>query len=472
MDADTHIKACKNKKYNKLILIFFVSIIFIFFLQFGQILIFIFPISAFLIGIILYFNCPILYIRFTFLVLFFGELIRRIIDLQSGYLTPGPWSFTPMLVAFISFLSFIREIPKYYKNDGLLFLLSLGSVFYTFLVGLIYENPLDKVIVGSIMWSAPILFGFHLFVSWRNYYNYLREIKNVFLFGTIAMGLYGLLQFIYVPPWENFYLNSEFVSTSFGTPEPFNIRIFSTMNSPFSCSGMLIAGILFFLSSPIKINNFFVILPSLISLILTRVRSGWIGFSVGIFFLFFVRNNKAHKKTYLLIFILFSVIGVILLSSVEPFSSKISPRFQSLFSLEDDVALNVRKEALELVLAGSLFEPLGHGFGTTPLSEAGFSEGDGIILNMLFWFGLFGSLIYLLSIALSFIQLFWMKNRGVDDFSSALFSIAIGILPLAFSANLFSGTLGLLFWSILGSGLASRQYYVRIGSINNKVYFP
>ena len=204
-----------------------------------------FPLGVFMVGIFLYQKYPLLYVGFTWWIWFLCPLIKRLIDYRSGYGTFGSLTLSAGLVTSISFVTLWKHLPRYITSlsarDGLPFILCIGSVAYAFVVGLIVQSPVQpRYAFLSIMnWLSPICFGFHLFVNWREYPRYRQNMQRIFYWGAVVMGIYGIIQFFLVPGWERFHINilgDDFSLGWYGTPEPMQIRVWSTMQNPFDFS--------------------------------------------------------------------------------------------------------------------------------------------------------------------------------------------------------------------------------------------
>ena len=57
-----------------------------------------------------------------------------------------------------------------------------------------------------------------------------RILTRTFVTGGLVMGLYGLIQFFYLPEWDVYWLENAGMDSQ-GLPFPGLIRVFSTMNS-------------------------------------------------------------------------------------------------------------------------------------------------------------------------------------------------------------------------------------------------
>ncbi len=414
----------------------------------GKIVNLAFPAGALIVGVFLYFRYPILYLGFTWWLWFLTPLIRRIADYRSSYTEPSPLLLAPFLVTFVSVVTLWRHLPKISKQGGLPYLLSLLAVFYGFLVGVISRSPI-QVGIAFLDWIVPILFGFHLFVNWQNYPAYRKTIQRIFLWGVLIMGGYGILQFLIAPEWDTYWLiKSEFASG--GKPEPLGLNVWSTMvsNQPFGT--VMTAGLLLLLVNPSKGN---LSTPTsgvgYLSFLLAKKRTTWISWFLGLLLL--TSSLKANIQMRIVITIMLTVICVVPLVTLEPFSDVISSRFSTFTELEEDGSAEARQETYSEVINDALNSYLGGGIGG-PSHDSG-------ILSTLLDLGWFGTICYMSGILLLLCSLFQGYEARTDPFVSAARATALSTfiqLPLG---KPHVEVQGMILWSFISLGIAAKKYY-------------
>ena len=417
----------------------------------GKLLIIAFPLGAVGVGAFLYFCYPLHYTSFTLWMWFLSSLIRRMIDYQSGYLTPGPWTLTALLVTLISSLTFARHLTTAHKKGGFPFVICCGSVFYSFLVGLIY-NPKNRAILQFLYWLAPILFSFHIFANWRDYPRYRQNFQQTFVWGTLVMGVYGVWQYLVAPEWERFFLTN-IDAYSFGQPEPFGIRVFSTMDAPQTFSNAIAAGLIILLTtkglSPYLIASF-----GFLTFLLSRARAAWMGWFLGM--IIFLPSLRPHWQMRIVIGTLIASLMIVPIAQIEPFASTISARLESFSNIENDTSLEARSEGYRKSLDAALSELTGKGMGN---SEGALGNDSGI-LKVLFSFGWFGAIPYGGGILLLFLTTFQSSQASSDPFFSAARAIAFGTFAqIGFNPPL-EAAIGMIFWGFLGISIAGKKYYL------------
>ncbi len=425
----------------------------------GSILRLVFPVGSFAVGVLLYWRYPVLYIGFTLWIWFLTPLVARLVDYRIGWDAQRLMLVSPFLVTLVTLATFLRHLPKSYRQGGLPFVLACTGVFYGFLVGLIKLSFITAA-RGTLDWLTPILFGFHLFVNWRDYPTYRQNIQRTFLWGVLVTGVYGVLQYLVAPEWDRFWLIESGMTSSAGSPEPLGIRVWSTMHAPGPFAVVMMAGLVLLFSSQEALR-----IPAsaagYLAFLLTSVRSAWAGWLVG--FLILLSSVKSSIQMRLIITILMMAVCIFPLTTIAPFSETINSRFQSFSNLEDDSSAKARTANYDSNLALALSKGLGNGIGGTwTVNEDGKIEGvviDSGILEMFYTLGWFGAIPYLAGIFLILFNLFQGSESRFDSFSSAARAISLGMFVQIALGSVMLSLSGVVFWSFLGMGMAARKYY-------------
>ncbi len=421
----------------------------------GSLLRLFFPAGAFVVGIFLYFRYPILYLGFNWWIAFLSPWVRRLIDNESGWVDPSPVLLAPVLVMLLTLITFVRHLPTSYRQGGLPFVLSSMAVFYASLVGLI-KNPSAGAVIASLGWLTPITFGFHLFVNWREYPSYRQNIQRTFLWCVLLTGTYGVYQFITAPAWDRYWMLNAAID-SIGFPEPFQIRVFSTMNAPGAFAVVLMAGLLLLLSNQ-GVWRFPASVAGYLSFLLSQVRSAWLGWFVGLLAL--IPFLKPRFQMSLIATILILAVGVVPLTTVEPFSEVINSRVQSFSDAKGDESYNERMAGYTELFDEALGELPGRGLGfVISSSKTSFGPNDSGILAILFSLGWFGTIPYMSGIALLFFSSFQGGETSFDPFVSTARGISLGVFAQIGLGVATAGVSGNLFWGFAGMAMAAHKYY-------------
>lgn len=380
----------------------------------GPIAIITFPLGSLAVGWFLYRRYPLFYCSFTWWMYFVGTMVRRMIDFRCGYLTPGPWHITLLLVNSISILTLLKHLPKAHKQGGIPFVIAAAFCLYGFLLVIVQNGltDIDRSTVILLDWLAPIAFGFHIFIHWRDYPSYRQNLQRTFLWGVLFMGFYGIVQYVFAPPWDAFYLKSMQEASgrvgSFGSPEPFGIRVFSSMGSPQGFAGMIGVGLILLFCIRGR-QQLWATGAGYLSLLLSLARSGWLSWLLST--LVFFPSLKSNLQIRMMIGIVITILIILPVTTIEPFSTTIGDRIESLSDTDSDVSFTGRQEAFNTLLGEAVTEFIGGGLQNpvTPdvkiKMKSSFVIGDNGVLVILFSLGWMGTLPYLLSLTLLIFQI-------------------------------------------------------------------
>jgi len=413
--------------------------------------------GSFAVGVFLYRRYPILYMGFAWWLWLLAPFVARVIDYRSSFDPLRLVLLSQYLVTLLTLHTFLKHLPKASRQDGLPFVLAFVGVVYGFLVGLINTSPITAF-RGLLDWLPPIPFGFYLFINWRDYPEYRQNIQRVFLWGVLVTGAYGVVQYLVVPEWDRFWLISTKL-TSFGDPEPFKLRIWSTMPSPGPFAVMMMTGLLLLFTSKEAVR-----IPAAgagyLAFLLTMVRTLWGAWFLGLLIL--MASLKAHLQMRLIVTILIMAVCVVPLVTIEPFATTITTRLQTFSNLQEDDSAKVRKEIYEKGLNSALTNGLGNGIGNTFIVKEGKLEPvviDSGILDMFFTLGWFGAVFYLGGLLLLLYNLFQYSEFRFDPFMAAARAISIACFMTLPGGSTMLAFGGIVLWGFLGIAIAGHKYH-------------
>ena len=413
--------------------------------------------GSFAVGVFLYRRYPLLYMGFAWWLWLLAPFVARVIDYRSSFDPLRLVLLSQYLVTLLTLHTFLKHLPKASRQDGLPFVLAFVGVVYGFLVGLINTSPITAF-RGLLDWLPPIPFGFYLFINWRDYPEYRQNIQRVFLWGVLVTGAYGVVQYLVVPEWDRFWLISTKL-TSFGDPEPFKLRIWSTMPSPGPFAVMMMTGLLLLFTSKEAVR-----IPAAgagyLAFLLTMVRTLWGAWFLGLLIL--MASLKAHLQMRLIVTILIMAVCVVPLVTIEPFATTITTRLQTFSNLQEDDSAKVRKEIYEKGLNSALTNGLGNGIGNTFIVKEGKLEPvviDSGILDMFFTLGWFGAVFYLGGLLLLLYNLFQYSEFRFDPFMAAARAISIACFMTLPGGSTMLAFGGIVLWGFLGIAIAGHKYH-------------
>ena len=399
-----------------------------------------------MLGAWLYITNPGLFLGFAWWVWFVTPLVRRVVDYQLDSFTPPKAAFILLAPYVVTSLT-VFDLPRYgrllLRRSNLPFLLCMVGVLYGYLVGL-PANPMAATI-DLLNWFCPLLLGFRMVALWRTYPQHKRFTISVFTWGVLLLGLYGVAQFFVVPPWDAFWMTNSGMN-SIGKPVPFEVRIFSTMDSAGPFAMFLMAGLVLLFARS-SITSKLAILPGFTAFLLTIVRGAWGGWVLAVGYV----AVRAHRssRVQLIGSILLALAISIPLAMTGEIGDRAETRMQSFTELGQDGSLNARRHMYERMSGKALLNPLGEGLGGQTF--------DSGIINVLWLLGWPGGFLYLSGLFLVVKEL--LTGPVTDKFATLAGGVALSYAALMLMATQTGGMKGCIFWSFVALVLASRRYY-------------
>jgi len=420
----------------------------------------IFPVTAFLVAVFLYLRHSLLYIGFTWWIWFLSPLLTRLVDYRVGWDPTRQMLIAPYLVVFVTIATFLKYLPSAVRKGGLPFILGFIGVFYAFLIGLVYNQPIP-VIRGFLDWMSPILFAFHLFINWRDYPSYKQNIQRVFLWCVLLIGTYGIYQFVVAPEWDRFWLIESKLFTSSGNPVPFGMRVWSTLHSVGPFGAVMQAGLLLLFTSSGPL-----IFPAsavgYLSFLLSQARTNWGGWLLGIIMI--MGSVKAKIQMRLITIILVMSMCVLPLLTIEPIAKVVNSRLETFANLQEDGSLKDRSGSYDRNLGLALNNSFGNGLGNIwkVNEKTGQIEViviDSGILDMFFTLGWLGAIPYMGGLILMIITVSQYTEARFDSFVSAARAIAISSCSQLIIGSGMLSVSGMILWGFFAICMAAHKYY-------------
>ena len=415
----------------------------------GKVVTLFFPIASLGVGFFLFSRYPILYLGYTWWLWFLTPFVRRLADMSGGFVDPSPVLLSPFLVTALCFITLFQQLPKLNRQGklGMPFVLAFIGLFYSLLVGILYRPPM-RLFIATLDWFTPVIFGFHLYVNWRNYPQYKKNIERVFLYSVLIVGGYGVLQYVALPQWDRVWLsNAPINSICSGGVEPLQCRVFSTLNSPEPFAGFMAAGLLLLLCSTHKLSMP-AQLAGFVSFLLAMVRSGWLGWLAGFFALIFSLKEKFQIR--LIAVFLIMAVCIVPITFIPQFSG-VTERFATFGNLEGDGSADARQETYDEVLNTALTNWFGQGIGG--------KQYDSTLLALLMNLGWIGTIFYAGGMLLLILNLFYQRDSRNDAFATAMRGAVITFVARLPLNSPLKGVQGIIFWGFLGFGVAAHRYY-------------
>jgi O-antigen ligase len=296
---------------------------------------------------------------------------------------------------------------------------------------------------------------------------YSRVTRLLFALTTV-ISVYGIVQYVIAPEWDALWLRNAITggALSFGRAAPFQIRVFSMLNSPgpfgnFMALMLLLALPQLSLRRPWALAQ----IPFwLVAFGLSLDRSGWLLFAFGtVVYLLLTPRRGALLATAGLSAALLAVLVVILPAAIgnDAVLTSLNDRFASFSDLDSDRS---GKDRLNLYDTGvSLISetPFGHGLGVlgtaTKLGDsAATTDFDSGVLARLVEMGIPGFMLFLVTLyvlAAAILRVWRQAGRSRDATLQSIAGMAFAVLISLLETELFgdiSGLLILTLWLICG----------------------
>ena len=422
----------------------------------------IYPFLSMLVGGLLYVSRPSLYVGFTLWIWFLSPFIRRIVDYQVGVFSPVSLVLlTPFLVTCLSAFSMLRFFTLLKERFYQPFAFMLLGVLYAYIVGLTQFGWFSATF-NLIEWICPLFLGFHVLVNWRSYPEHRKVLKSVFTFGVIVMGTYGILQFLMPLPWDAFWMESSGMA-SIGRPEPYRVRVFSTLNAPGPFAMAMMAGLLLLFDGRSVLSRL-ALLPGYAAFLLSIVRGAWGGWVLALLVIILNMTGAMRKK---LIGVM--ALAVVLLMSLQLFNQSTSgvqvvrKRLQTMANLHEDGSFQHRIGMYQKRTLAFVSNPVGEGLGFLgggARTERGQARNlDSGILTLFASLGWPGTGLYVIGGFLLVRNVFRRRNWKEDQFALILGGTGVAYLVLMIFANQVISLKGVILWVFLSLALASRRYH-------------
>lgn len=411
-----------------------------------------FPAGALCIAFMLYRRSPAHYISFVCWLFFLSPLIRRLADFTNGaFNNVNLIMVAPLAAVSLCGLSLIRNFDGLGHRRAMPIVLIVIAMIYGFLIGIV-QAGFAVALFGFANWVFPVLVAFHLSVTWRHYPDYHRVLLKTWVYGGLVMGAYGIWQYIQPPPWDAFWLIQTKI-VAVGKPEPYQLRIWSTMNStgPFAVAIMYVLQMAFATRGKLRILMGLVALPALM---FTSVRTCWGGLLIGLAYPLMTLDGRSRRR------LLAAVLGIAMLSApvmmIDQVSNSLLKRFQSIDDISSDNSYRSRVLLYEWLLPSLLDNIAGNGIGSTGGGQQLSSNNDSAPSNAAFDSGLMevpfvlgwpGTLLYTVGV----VTLLWRAFKASrllqnDRFAICGFGVSLSILCMMVMVNTLVSFWGMLFF--------------------------
>ncbi|WP_378477561.1 O-antigen ligase family protein [Rhodoplanes azumiensis] len=389
---------------------------------------------------------PAAHLQVALTLFAFAPFVRRILDVTLGYdqlglMLVGPLvSLLPAVVDLIRLLESDRGFPR---PVGPIVVVGACVVYAAVLT--IVQGHWTEAASEGVKWGAPLLYA--LVLSARaDRDELLTAAASAFLVILPIVGLYGIYQYVDPPRWDRYWM--EFAPImSVGYPEPFAVRVFSTMNGPASFATFTMTGLLLVCFLRSGWASLLVVSPAALSLLLSLYRTAWVALLAAVLFSLLFRATRARASAVMIGF----AIAAIVVVTATPFADVIMERFSTLSDgSQDDSARERLAQYVELWKSAdsTLF---GVGFsGEAAIMQFGSLDAiDGMIIAVWVKMGIVVGMVCLSALVWAAANAVLATRRDASTgavMSAAIACAAMTQIPLA---NIASAEVGFLFWTFV-----------------------
>lgn len=429
----------------------------------GRLFAYVFVAASTATALVAYYRAPGRYVAFVYALWFFAPWVRRMVDLRHGY---QPASFVLMAPVMVTLVALLTSLYRARELRGTMmypFVLTILGVVYAFFIGVL-KNGVLPATYSLLTWLGPLGFAMHLMLNWRMFPLLRKSFLDFLWWAVPVLGAYGIYQVVALPPWDKYWMITADVA-SIGQPVPFGFRAFGTMNTPGPFAVAIMAGIVFMLGTARR--GMVLTLPlALVSLLLTRTRSGWVALAIGVLIVQFTGPLKRIARNWLFVAVMLAVATPIL--SLDTFRSSIMRRFASFASLEDDSSIKTRamlsRLAIQQIGARAEGEGLGAtGGGTKLLQVERQASIDNGFLELFYVMGWPGGCLVMLGLIGQLLTLARFRDSRADTFANASRAVFWAFLAMLLIGDIFTGSSGTIFWGAYGFACCAHAYNYATG---------
>lgn len=398
--------------------------------------------ACMIVGIYAWRRSPADHLQSTLLLFVLAPFVRRLVDVQIGYDTSGVMLLGPLAAMAMPGIALLDlfDHPERYSRLVPLGIVAACVTYATLLT--MFQGDWMNAASGSVKWIVPLVYAAAL-ARKGDPAACLQGATQVFVVILPLIGAYGIWQYVGLPDWDRYWMQYAPI-LSVGQPRPFELRVFSTMNSPgsfasFTAVGLLLVGYLR-RDWPLMLV---LQLPAILGLLLSLYRTAWIALFLGIVFCVFFAATRRRSSGILI------AMAVVLTTAAvaTPFGDVIGDRIATLMDGSQDGS--ARERLQEYVTLWNLPDSsfFGAGFGTVDVGVAGSVAVDGMIISCWLTMGIVVGMVCLAALMWAIWQQMGVAFRFSSSEAVVLGALGASALPQIPLGGLATGEFGFLFWS-------------------------
>jgi putative inorganic carbon (HCO3(-)) transporter len=399
-------------------------------------------------------------VDYAILVYVFNREIRRVVDWYQGAFNPfSPISLTPLIIIALLLVPFVGRLKRLHPGPKQAFLLLFLAIGYGIFIGLV-RNGFATLYAAAEYLSPVALMGYAA-TTQADDHTSDRWIKTAG-WATIAACAYGWYQYLTIPPWDAFWVESVGFVGYLGQLVPTEMSVFSTFAERGPCAVFLALSAI-----PMLVSRRWRLLLGwpegllIVSVILlTMSRGGVILVGLGVLLYPLLNRGKGSARLLLLL----AAFGMVISFGFDrlPGADRLNKRFSTLQHMQDDGSYQGRVGIAQAGPQIVLSNPVGYGIGSSGMGgrlNTGSAYTTGAVITdngyfeVLSTLGVPGGFCFAVALGVLWRYLTQCTRFGLrDDYVALARNFFVVFLIGMMSANFFNGLT--VLWIALGRALS------------------
>jgi hypothetical protein len=387
---------------------------------------------------------PAAHVKATLLLFVFTPLVRRLVDATAGFDTSSLMIVGPLVAILPALTGAFAALnaPAVTRRMGPLAMVAACVAYAAALT--ILQGEWMSVARDGVKWLVPLFYALVL-MDVADQEEMLDAISDAFAWILPVIGIYGIAQYVNPSDWDSYWMkNSPILSA--GYPEPYAVRVFSTMNGPASFATFTAVGLLLVWFRDRGALFRILAIPAVLALFLSLYRTAWISMLAAMLFCAFF---KATRGRSIPLFLGLAAI-VVVAATLTPFGETISDRLATLSEGSKDGSARERLEEYVTLWNAPDSSLFGIGFVITDVGSAGAMPVDGTIVACWLYMGIVFGLLCLFGLVWAVAEAIGAAVREGSASSVLLGALGLFFLVELPLAGIAAGEAGYLFWMFMG----------------------
>lgn len=394
--------------------------------------------------------------------------LRRVVDWKTRYHADSLILVAPAVAGLLAIPVALALRQRVDRTIGAVFAFAFVVFCYGAGLGLLRNGP-SGTAIDVLAVLGPFGAGVFALLAIRDGQRLQRTVVEVAVYGTILIGVYGVVQFFVAPAWDAQWIVDSGIASN-GRPEAGQIRVFSTLNTANPFGEVVAATMLVALAERRVLLRLAAVGTGLAGLGLSLVRAAWVALLAAVALL--VRNGRIRVRT-LATFVVVVIAGLVFFggTAADTVYTRLS---NTLSSGSSDTSVQSRIRFQTQIAGDTISNPVGLGMGSTgtalKLGDAQASNArytffdSGIFENGTTYGSVLGFSLVLSLVFATFAA--WRRSRGTPP-AVAYCAGAVSMLVISMIfTNTVKNAPGFFLWVLLA--VAARAVRPRPSSPNGE----